>query len=378
MSGDLNAPGPGGDEPGIDPRLRAALDHAPDGDLRPPPTVRAAVLAAAHEARRPAAAPTNGWRRWWAVAMAPRTLATAASVTCVGIALKLAWPEPEWLAETAEVRKEVAAPALRHDAPAAPAAAPQGTAAPSADAVSDAPPPAPAAAVPAPVARGLAQDAREKGRVQDRGRRIEPVPPGAARPPAPTTTTTATVEPVPSEPSLQPAPVRAPAPAPAPMAAPAAPAEAVAPEEQRAAKALAADAQARSRSALAEVAPASVAKPAQPGHPSALARWAQALASPTDDTAQPPAGWQLRRGGEAVAWRPAHRAWWQALLAGSAGRWALAPATPAPGDTGRDTWHLQAPDGPAFSLRVERGQLWLQAEGGTWRAPRPEGLPDAP
>jgi hypothetical protein len=374
--GDLNAPGAGGDEPGIDPRLRAALDHAPDGELRPPPAVRAAVLAAAHGAQRSAPAPASGWRRWWAAAMAPRALATAASVACVGIALKLAWPEPEWLAAPAAVRQEAAAPALRHDAPAAPAATPQGTAAPTAEAVSDAPPP-PAAAVPAPapVARGLAQDAREKGRELDR-RRIEPAPTAAARPPAPIITTT--TEPVPP----QPAPAQAPVPTTAPVAAPAARAEAAAPEEQRAAKALAADAQALSRSALAEVAPASVAKPAPPGHPSALARWAQALAAPTDDTAQPPAGWQLRRGGEAEAWRPAHRAWWQALLAATAGRWALAPALPAAADawsdTPRNTWQLRAPDGQAFSLRVEREQLWLQAEGGTWRAPRPGALPDAP
>jgi hypothetical protein len=380
VSRDLNAPDPGGDDPGIDPRLRAALDHAPDGELRPPPAVRAAVLAAAHGAQGPARAAASGWRRWWAAAMAPRTLATAASVACVGIALKLAWPEPEWLAETAEVRRESTAPALGHDAPAGPASAPfppQGTARPR-DAVSDAHPPPPAAAVPAPapVAGGLAP--REKGRERDR-RPAEPAPPAAERPPAPTTTTTTTTTPAPPQaPSPQPAPVQAPA----PMAAPAAPAAVVAPEEQRAAKSLAADAQARSRGALAEVAPASVAKAAPAGHPSALARWAQALAAPTDDTAQPPAGWLIRRGSGALLWRASHRGWWQALLAGTAGRWALAPALDTTGDTWRDTWRdtwqLQAPDGQAFSLRVEREQLWLQAEGGTWRAPRPEGLPDAP
>lgn len=389
MSGNLHPPGTGADEPGIDPCLRAALDHAPDGELRPPPAVRAAVLAVAHGTHRLAAAPTSGWRRWWAAALAPRTLATAASVACVGIALKLAWPEPEWLAEPAGARPEAAASALRHDEVAAeaarqapPPAPPQArSAAPAEDSVAEAPSP-PATAAPAPAPRARAPEARETSRDMDR-RSLERAP---APVPAPITSTTTAHAPAEAPP--QPAPPPAPPP-PAPTigaAAPAAPllprSESAAPVEQRAAaKALSQDAQAQARRGLvAEVAPASVAsKPAPPpGHPSALARWAQALAVPTDVTAQPPAGWQLRHGGEAVAWRPAHRAWWQALLAGSAGRWTLAPATPGPGDTGRDTWQLQAPDGPAFSLRVEHGQLWLQAEGGTWRAPRPEGLPDAP
>lgn len=382
MSGDLHPPSPGGDEPGIDPRLRAALDHAPDGELRPPPAVRAAVLAAAHGAQRPAPAPASGWRRWWAAAMAPRTLATAASVACVGIALKLAWPEPEWLAEPVGARPEAAASALRHDEVAAeaarqapPPAPPQArSAAPAEDSVAEAPSP-PAAAAPAPRAR--APEAREVARDVDR-RSLEQAPA-----PTPITTTTATVDSPPAEAPTQPAPA-APAPAPtiaaAPPAAPPPPRpEAYAPVEQRtAAKALSQDAQAEARRGLAaEVATSSlVSKPAPPGHPAALARWAQALATPAiDDATQPPAGWQVRRDGAVtMAWSPAHRAWWQTLLAGTAGRWTLVSPTLPTGDT----WRLSAPDGQALSLRVEREQLWLQAEGGTWRAPRPEGLPDAP
>lgn len=44
-----------------DPRLRAALRHAPDTDLQAPPQLRAQLLAAARDAVRPK---TRWWQRW--------------------------------------------------------------------------------------------------------------------------------------------------------------------------------------------------------------------------------------------------------------------------------------------------------------------------
>lgn len=361
MSG-ANGPTPagGGDEPGRDARLRAALDHAPDGELRPPPAVRAAVLQAAHGAQRlaePAKAPVRGWRRWWAAAMAPRTLATAASVACVGIALKLAWPEPEWMGEVAEVRPAAVEPvAPREGAAVAPPAPTQQTApaAPAARRSADAPAEAVATPVTPPGER-----AREAKAAPVRREAV----PAPTPPPAVETTT-------------QPPP--APAVAAAPTAAPptAAPTADMAPPpaaDQRAAKALAADAHESARRGLSGVTASSLARPAAPGHPAALARWAQALAV-VDEGPNPPAGWQLQRDGVAPPWGPPQRAWWQALLAGTAGRWVLDAGAPVAGDA----WQLRAPDGTSFTLRVGADALWLVSDSGSWRALRPAGLPAAP
>lgn len=153
------------------------------------------------------------------------------------------------------------------------------------------------------------------------------------------------------------------------------PGEATAPAvDPRAAKALAADAYEGARRALSEVTTASLAKPAPPGHPVALARWAQALAAAAGEGAAPPAGWQLRRDGADTPWGPPQQAWWQAMLAGTAGRWVLDAGAPVAGEA----WQLRAPDGEAFTLRVGPDTLWLVGDGGSWRAPRPAGLPAAP
>lgn len=359
-------PARGGDEPGRDARLRAALDHAPDGELRPPPAVRAAVLQAAHGARRPAEpakAPVRGWRRWWAAAMAPRTLATAASVACVGIALKLAWPEPEWRSEVAEVRPAAVEPVARREgaAMAPPAStqqtAPAGHAAPrSADA------PAEAAA---PQVMPPGERAREaKAAPARREAAPDPTPP-----PALATTTRP-----PPAPAVAAAPAAAP-PTAAPtteMASPP-PGATVPAADQHVAKALAADAHEGARRGLSGATASSLARPAAPGHPAALARWAQALAA-VDEGPNPPAGWQLQRDGVAPPWGPFQRAWWQALLAGTAGRWVLDAGAPGAGEA----WQLRAPDGTAFTLSVGADTLWLVGDSGSWRAPRPAGLPAAP
>ncbi len=50
-------------DPDIDPRLRAALRHAPDGDAAPPPLLDERIGAAARDAVSARAKPTTD--RWW-------------------------------------------------------------------------------------------------------------------------------------------------------------------------------------------------------------------------------------------------------------------------------------------------------------------------
>jgi hypothetical protein len=387
-----------GDDPGIDPRLRAALANAPDGELRPAPAVRDAVLRAAHEATaKPADGVGNrvrvpGWRRWWDALLAPRGLATAAGIACVGIALKLAWqPEPAWRAETAETS------AATQRAPTAPTTevartAPTAQAGRAAPERAPAPPPAPALTDRAKVATrpsadtpGVAMAPAEPPRPAADARpapareAATPMRRPAAAPPAPAITT-ATAPP----PPLDDTPVAAAAPdAPAPLAAtPPALAEAggAAPIEARqAAKALAGEARARSRAELSTPAAqahdsAVLAEAAAPGLPPALDRWATALRAPADDEVAPPAGWQLRLDGTPVAWGPAQRHWWRALIAGTAGRWTVQASGSATGAA----WQLLGPEGTRLSLQVGADQVWLHSGGVTWRAPRPPGLPGKP
>lgn len=329
----------GADGPGIDPHLRAALDHAPDAGLRPPPAVQQAVLQAAHAGRREPTTAARGWRRAWHALWAPRGLAAVAGVATVGIALKLAWqPEPAWVADDAQAPAPRTAQAPGRSDPVLP--------------------PVPAAPAPAEEARSLDATAQAPAETQS----ANTVAPAAVAI-APNATTT----PPPAAPVAE-APSRAFAGA-APQAA----------RAERAAKSAA------SRDMGDDQARAASSAPAGPGHPAPLARWAQALAVPAAEAGALPAGWQVRRGDVPVVWGAASRAWWQALLAGTEGRWMRDDAVPAGAGVTMPSppnlLQVQAPDGARFSLRLSADAVWLHAGGAGWQAARPTGLtapPDSP
>lgn len=399
-----NLPPDGDDELRPDARLRSALQHAPDGASRPPAALRSAVLQAAR-----ASLPSRPvwWQRLLGLepgqAGGPRLWAAAAGVGAFGLALNLAWhmstaPTPtefDKVAAVSEAKRAVApepsmaplkekvaespapelasrkapapqftppserqpmvvaqAPARRDAAPALPQVTRSPSMAPTeVEAYAPAAPPAsPApvvAAAPPPAAQAegkvLAKEERANvGRLADAAPAKAPGDASAdarargALAPAAVAPTGVAAAPPPTGPAAD--GVRS---EPAPLAAAAAKPEALALQQ-------------------AEVSRAAAPSPA--AWPPPLARFSNALNSATDW----PSGWQLQGPPEVALPR---RAWWQALLAGTAGRWlAWNQALPMAVESA-PTWRLSGPDGAGFALTLAEGHAWLQAGGQVWRAP---------
>lgn len=99
-----------------DPRLRAALRHAPDADLQAPPQLRTRLLAAAREAVAPK---TPWWQRW----LSPSPLGASGAFATLLLAgvIGLLWrgEPPSAVVEPAAPTPVVAAPAPEPPPPAA-------------------------------------------------------------------------------------------------------------------------------------------------------------------------------------------------------------------------------------------------------------------
>lgn len=116
-----------------DPRLSAALRHAPDQDQRPPPALDAAIAAAARAALRPTPVAPHVWVRLraWLAALGtppPAWAGGAAAVVVAALTLRL-WVDeplpPPVVAESAPAAKDVQAPAPATAATQAPPAPPR-------------------------------------------------------------------------------------------------------------------------------------------------------------------------------------------------------------------------------------------------------------
>lgn len=373
----------GDDELRPDARLRSALQHAPDGTTRPPPALRSAVLQAARASLPPR--PTL-WQRLFGISPghigSPRLWTAMAGVGAMGLALNLAWhmstvPTPTEYDKVAAVSE-------------AKRAAPPPMAEMREEAVQGVPK---QAQPPAPTPSLQKSAAPESPMAQARARR------DAAPAPAPVVATTA--------PAPLPAPAAPPVPAPVVAAAPAQEAEAKLLAKEDKAKTerfadasasgapaeviaqantqgrVSADARARGLAPAAiaptgvaagpaadgvrsEPAPiaAAAAKPAAPtaSWPAPLARFEAALAAAEDW----PTGWQMQGPAE---YAPPRRAWWQAMLAGTAGRWEAMNGPQPPAAAAGATWLMHAPDHTGFGITLADGQVWLQADGRFWRAP---------
>lgn len=323
-----------------DAHLMAALRHAPDRDVAPPPEVTARILAAARAAvaaaPKPPVAPL--WQRLAAWLVQPRigaAFGTLAVATLVG----LLWATRE--APVSEPAPQVAMPAGGEAASASAVAAPQ--------AASPAPSPEPAVANTAGrVARPSAAPAP---------RRELPVAKQAA--PAATTAEVAAAAPaVPGAPPT-PHPTRS-----AQAMPPSDPAAAVA--ERRAAADTLADA-ATGRPAAAAPSPAvgSTSGLLARSRQEAAAAAADPLASIDALLGRAPPGLAWQREGRTIAHGDAQRQWWAALQSATQGRWRRdLPAAPeaAPPwielrEDGRAVaaWWL---DGGVLRLRDSQAQSW--------------------
>ncbi|WP_374568706.1 hypothetical protein [Ideonella sp.] len=379
------------DELRPDARLRSALQHAPDEASRPPAALRNAVLQAARAALPPR---PSWWQRLLGLAPGqaggPRLWAAAAGVGAFGLALNLAWhlstaptsPEFEQVAAVSEAKR--AAP-LREEVAAAPP--PQQQQAPSAE------PPAVVMMAPAPARRDAAPVAKARAPARAPATAPAPVIVATASPPPPAPAVTA-----PPAPALEAeakalakeerantgvladaaprdararsglaqqatAPAMAPAAAPAGVAAAPAPADVATGRLSRQPAPLAAT---QPAAPMANESPTSAApadKSAAPGTwPPPLARFSSAL----NDAAEWPPGWQVQGPAEMATPR---RAWWQAMLAGTAGRWQAWPQALPPSVDAAPAWRVHGPDGAGFTLTLAEGHAWLQAGGQVWRAP---------
>jgi hypothetical protein len=386
-----NLPPDGDDELRPDARLRSALQHAPDGASRPPAALRSAVLQAARASLPPR---PSWWQRLLGLepgqAGGPRVWAAAAGIGAFGLALNLAWhlstvPTPTEFDKVAAVSEAKRAAPLREEVAAPP----------------------PVAATAPPLQQAPSAESSATVMAQAPARR-EVAPMAKARTPAPTPT------PAPAPVIVATAPAPAPPPPPAPaVAAPPAPAleaeaKALAKEERANAGVLAdaAPRDARARSGLAqqavaptgvaaapapagvatgrvssEPAPLAAAKPAAPMANESFARAAPAdkaldpgawppplarLSGALNDATDWPPGWQVQGPADIAASR---RAWWLAMLAGTAGRWQAWPQALPPSVDAGPTWRLGGPDGAGFALTLAEGHAWLQAGGQVWRAP---------
>lgn len=306
-----------------DARLRQALDHAPDGDLRPAPVVREAVLRAAHHAVMPSmapvsrAAPLPWWRRAWQSAgrAGGPWNAALASVLLATVVTLLWWQEPV----------PDAKPDFKPEAPASMAATAPAPSAATATATAPAPSAAP---LPAEPKRPSADRAKSFKAESTRDAPAEAL--SSASAPAPVT-----------EPALAPPP----APAAAPIQAPAAPAPAPA-----AAQTLRREGELR----------------ANAGAPSsAVGELADRAAAPRASAARAPEPLQLRLNGKPLAFTPDQRQEIESLA-----RMLLAQAT------GADP--LQAPVVAEIDLRGEGappGTLQLAPPQIRWMPLRPGATP---
>ncbi len=392
------SPPDGDDELQPDARLRSALQHAPDGTSRPPPALRNAVSQAARASLPPR---PSLWQRWFGIgpghAGPPRLWTAVAGISALGLALNLAWhlskapdefdpvaaaPEAKRAVgqepPSAPMREEVAAAAPQPPTDAAPppravsplqaprteppavlAQAPtRHDAAPAPVVTTAAPPPAPApVAAPAPLAPIVA-DAKSEAAAQPSGsadrREQDKLAEVSAPPPA-----RERVEIASSRVRL---PTESRELAPMAKASPGVAADSAGNEASGLASAAAkpaAEGLARGKTAAAPATPQAASSAAWP---SPLLGFSNAL-NAADEW---PAGWQ-QQGPAEVA--PPRRAWWQAMLAATAGRW-QAWSSPLPGAVEAGlTWRLHGPEGTSFSLTLADGQAWLQAGGAVWRAP---------
>jgi hypothetical protein len=389
------------DDDFVDARLRSALRHAPDGHVQPPAALRQAVLQAARASlpKKPT---------WWQRLLdngpsMQRAWATAAGIGAFGLALNLAWhmtsapPSDEYShSPVASVGESVQAP-MPSSPP--PAAMPDKQAKAAAGAAADVPMPTPPAQPPlarrdaAPATQALRKAAEPAPAVEATAPQPFPAPPAApahAAPPRPAEVDSEAKKALTKEEPVRPDRAADVATQPAAdkaladerrrsfappadgvrsedlaaAAKPAAPAPAPAP---------AAEAQARAKPApspsmgIAQ-APGATAPAAAPVLP-ATSAWPEPLArlqlalSRAEDW---PSGWMVQGPAEITVPR---RAWWQAMLAGTAGRWQPVQE-PAPQSVpGSLTWHVHGADGTRFTLVLVDGQAWLQAGSAVWRAP---------
>lgn len=345
------------DDPPLDAPLRAALAHAPDRDQRPPAAVRAAVLQAAHAAvpRRPSL-----WRRWLGLDRgwdSPRLWTAVAGVAGVGLALNLAWhlsTSPEASRDTAR-RDEAPMAAAQAASEASPAPVAPMAAAQVAEATPAEPPRRESrlrqADLPPPSGAPVAE---EKRRAAAPPARLEAT--NVAPPPVPAPV--AAAAPIPAATPPVPAPAAAPLPAESVVAAPTAPGQAA---DRRMADAAPPAAKAAAR-ALPDQASTPLGMAIAGPWPAPLAPLAQALAV---DGAWPAAGWQVT--GRAGVAGPS-KAWWQAMLQATAGRWQAQPGPLRADALAAPAWRVDAPDGGHFTLTLVGRTVWLQAGDATWRA----------
>jgi hypothetical protein len=355
--------------PDDDPRdahLLAALRHAPDRDLAPPPQLSAAILEHAQHALQIRRARVPRWQAAWACLWQPAPMAafgTVAMATLIGVL----WSGHEIPDATPSLRSAPAAT----PAPTAPGKAAE-LSAPSTVAQDQAPAAAPLEA-PAPaqrVARPLPTP--------------KPSPlPNAVEPPVPA--------PSPASPAPPPARARerqaaaqesearraaaAMAPTQAPVAT-AAPGVATTPTtpagpmpRDALAKALAdaapAPAAARARSemaagALGAAAPAAALQPVSP----LLKVDAEIEAALAGDPAR--VRWRVA-GQQLVAHQAAQRDWWADVLRATQGRW-QAVASGAAGAEAAPLLLIDAAPRGSFAFEPQ-ALVWREAGGATWRAP---------
>lgn len=326
------SPLPADDDP-RDAHLLAALRHAPDRDVAPPPRLTAAILGQARQAARGSGA--RAWRdgvraaleRLWRPAPMA-AFGTLAMATLIGVM----WSREELPDATPSLRPERAAEVAKPSGapPVVIAAAP----APAPQPVKAAPKPAPQAA---PAARPLAADAPPTLRAarDDAPREAEPPRDAAV--------------------AVLRAPDPAAAPAPATAAAPDAPLqrEARAKSISDAAPALARGRSEVTRPALGAVVPAA-------SSPLAAASLEVETALVGDASRL---RWRLTSQ-RLVAHGAAQRDWWQAVAAATEGRWQA--ATPG-ADSASVT--LVIDGAPRGSLGFEaQGLVWRDANGAAWRA----------
>jgi hypothetical protein len=306
-----------------DARLLAALRHAPDAGVEPPPSLSTRILAQAQAATRTRAA--RPWRERWGQVFAPRApwaaaFGTIAVATLVGVLWSGREPPP--LEDTAPP-VPANAPAVLEKSKADPAA-PANTVAP-----------APAEPAPAPTPR------------------VAPVPPAPA--PARIEQRPRAAAPEAAAPRLAPPPAAAdPQPAPPPGAA--------------AAEAAAGPARAERPSPPtdADAAPREAARVgALAGRSDPSARLDAALAAPALDAAV----W--RHAGRVHAHGGEQRLWWSQVGDATQGRWQA--VTDLRGDL-PPAWMVLSIGGERVAaLWFVGDMLWLRDRFGVWRVPvRPE------
>jgi hypothetical protein len=336
---DISTPTTSPDEP-RDAHLRAALRHAPDAELLPPPHISAQILAAAQRAVSTPTATTAAtrarpppWRWLWFLPSNPGAQGALASVLLAGV-IGLLWrqgaPGPE--TERADPLADAPVTAITPAAPAAPAAA-----------ASTAESRLPASSLTAPVRSAPLPSTQQPRLVlppatrpalpdlaampqQDSAARV-----AAAPRPAPQTSLPGLDSPGPQAPAAPPAPM-------APMAPIAPPIAPTAPPAAKAAPAGAAAAASALRGSLF----------AQ-GQQRSAARADRAEAAP----AEPPPRWRIdgAERGQAAA------SWWQTVQRIDRERGQASSQQSLPGARVVDVWR---PGG------VDAGRLWINPDGLLW------------